>query len=182
MTCIDPAAITGPVTRIGNLQLSDLAGISSNGATCESPNGELKAMLPVGAGTLTAGPSSCSLVAVGFSKTNSSKDAAVQMRLDFDKCTAGAPATAVVLMDVVKAQDFLAPATVFPFIKEVCGVKTTTPSQSTAKTKVGFLETTVGNNTCAGAVLRTYANVDRHACKMLCISDVSRFTADPAAR
>jgi hypothetical protein len=97
------------------------------------------------------------------------------MRLDFDKCTNAAPLQAIVLLDVVKSTgDFMGAATLFPWAKEVCTVKTTTAPQSLAKVKIGFLETKVGNHSCDGKLLTSYKAVDKRSCKMLCIADVQK--------
>jgi len=177
MDCVNPASISGVPLSAGKIEFSDLAQISSKGASKSKTAHEAKALFSVGAGTMTLGASSCSLSAVGLSKT---ADLSVQMRLDFDACSLG-PKTASVLLNVEKATgDFLAKEkSIVPFFKHVFEKETATPEPSVAKVVLNFGETFVGNGQCdVPDILKTWEGIaDVRSCKMLCIADIQRIFA-----
>lgn len=182
MTCVDPSTISGAPESAGRVVLSSLMNISSKGVACDEGEYETKALLAAGAGTMTLGAATCSLTGLGLAKTS---DTNVEMRLDFNQCSVG-PQTAHVFLNVVKATGsarFMSPSAVsiYPFIKEACTKITTTLKPSSAQVSVSFSETSIGANTCAGTIIKSYPGLDKRACKMTCIAVVERYAAEGTA-
>jgi hypothetical protein len=142
--------------------------MSTKGVLCQKTDNEAKVYVLEGAGRMTLGDATCELMGLGFSR---SSDTEVQLRLDYDRCSAG-PTSASVVMNVAQVKDFMAPTTSFPFLKEACTPKTTTLEPQTAHQSYTFGETKVGASTCDGEVMKSTKDMDKRSCKMLCIASV----------
>lgn len=179
MKCINPEAISavsadpGAINpSAGHLFLSSLQGVSSKDLACESTETELKALINgTSAATLSLGTATCSLAAVGLSKSSADlQKATVMMRLDFNDCTLGQFDTSI-FIKVKQAEpgalDFV------PFLNQICEPKRFTAEKAKEQFTTTFEEVEVGSGKCVGNVMKTMKSVgSQQICKMLCSANI----------
>lgn len=181
--CAKPTDIEAAQQPVGHLMVGNIGMASSSGATAIPGNGELKVQIEPMADALvlgSAGTASCTMDTLVAVKTVADGATTAQLRLEFEKCTAG-PRTAAIVLNVIAVPDLQAVQSMYPFWKQVTTKEVTTPAPHAAEVELVFTEVIVGNSTCENKKLANYSVESKFVCKELCIADVQRYASSSDA-